>query len=33
MVVNGLICLCYDGTHLREKKHDEGAKGTVVVML
>ena len=26
-------CSCSDGTHLREKKHDKGAKRTVVVML
>ena len=26
-------CLCLEGTHLREQKHEEGAKRTKVVML
>ena len=26
-------CLCSDGTYLREQKHEQGAKRTVVVIL
>ena len=32
-VVSSWYCLCSDGTFLREQICNEGAKGTVVVML